>query len=303
MNENEASEGFVYVWRVPIHIPVVASNDSSRTENFFIVKVGQTCTERLLIRLYDEHLAWSKLLKYSNKGTDIRVPYGKSLDLRDFHEFGLKDLMTKNKYKYLQWDDLGCILHRSPKSSATLDDTEVLLRALLGFPLGCRFLEIARVSYNKLSRERRKAITRLTGEIKKSQLAPTEYILVPESRFMVLQNLYMDEDLKKKLLGDVSLKFLVKGLIAAKEFACETLNDCEVNLSHVLKFPGDVAPIAYHALAYPVLKSVALNKGSDTNINVAIEEQSGSNPIQQSPKEKKKKKEGIDPKLQSVQKL
>lgn len=103
--EVDDGRGWIYCWKVPL-VP-------TGKENYCIVKVGKTKGNELLLRLYVERLAWSKITSSFAKIPYLSTPYTKSKSVDEFLDLDDKkaaDTQIETDLGFLAWDEPECEL-------------------------------------------------------------------------------------------------------------------------------------------------------------------------------------------------
>lgn len=232
----KSKEGFVYVWRVPNRIEIIIEE---KKYFFYIVKVGISKWENLFKRLYDETVAWKKLLarkKDSSKfeiTTYPKIPNTTRKAARTWYDLTWDEL--KKKFHEDDFLDVGCFLSRDGSLELGLLDAEYIMRAMLGQPLPSFILESARKVYNKIEVHNRP--TKMKSGIEKGQLASTEYILVEEYRFEKLQSVYLDLVKNEETFGSISIGDLTEKIIDDDFMKFKMVETSEFN--DILRLPSN----------------------------------------------------------------
>ena len=259
-------QGYVYAWKVPVDIKVDIDGDQ---RTFFLVKVGLSSDDQILIRLQTEKRAWDKLLARQ------RRPGGKFChdNVLDIPHKSGKEALQALFSKGASWkalcnqhgsglSDLCFLIHCSPNTGTTMRETEVLMRSVMGLPFPRETLESVIATYHKIPTERRQVSTK----IEPSQVAPTEYCLVEQCTFSEMRDAFISVSKKTFPFGSLSKQDVLQLPVLRIPSA---MHLCSVDVSPVLRLPrSHVVP---HVLVRATMKDTRPEKDESGIIFCLVE--------------------------------
>lgn len=233
------NNGFVYAWKVPITLKIVGDvpDDLSRVE-LCLVKVGKTESIKLYHRLYEQSLAWGKILgeqlkdgagnsrTYRNlpvmnmesKRPSIPIDTRPRADVLTRHESLLNEGGHEVKTYRDSFKDVALILRREDVLNHKIYEDESFIRSLLGLPARPDFILSIINKWNEIthyneSGNKNKRIARIVSH----QIGYTELIITTVECFKKVREAFLDGSGR-------TLRGLTKAI--AQSFSCfEIFND------------------------------------------------------------------------------
>jgi hypothetical protein len=214
-----ATSGYIYAWRVPIAILTgVGDAELEVNDKLCLLKVGRTDSANLALRMYNQKLAWGKLLgtraivstdadgnhtyavrrfgtaeRYIIEETPPNIPYDSSSHSAEEALKFCADTHLEMKNNPELFEDLAFFLPRTQTDEH--QENEGFVRALIGVPVRASLLKQMIDEWNDKSKYRLNKDGKLQriGEVTTGQVGYTEYVLTTVDQFNSVRAAFLNK--------------------------------------------------------------------------------------------------------------